>query len=208
MELKEHWLESIPAPGILGKSIQSPNCSPDLDPRWIVMHYTVLEETETVLEWFADPQRQVSAHFVISPHGVIHQCVPCNERAWHAGQSTWDGISGLNAYSIGIELVNGGRLEWRERWETWFGTPVPEAQILRAHHPNTELQDPTSTPDAWQIYPEAQLQSAKTLIKTLCAQYPIEQILGHDEIAPGRKWDPGPALPWDLFRNVDRKPLS
>ncbi|NJM31643.1 MAG: 1,6-anhydro-N-acetylmuramyl-L-alanine amidase AmpD [Limnobacter sp.] len=48
---------------------------------------------------------KVSSHFVIDRQGQVHQCVPCNKRAWHAGQSAAMGRSNFNDFSIGIELV-------------------------------------------------------------------------------------------------------
>lgn len=47
---------------------------------------------------------KVSAHAVIRRDGRVVQCVPFNERAWHAGRSCWQGLEGLNDYAIGIEL--------------------------------------------------------------------------------------------------------
>ncbi len=47
---------------------------------------------------------RVSAHFLIRRDGEIVQFVPCGLRAWHAGQSSWQGRERCNDYSIGIEL--------------------------------------------------------------------------------------------------------
>ncbi|MFZ0499088.1 MAG: 1,6-anhydro-N-acetylmuramyl-L-alanine amidase AmpD [Steroidobacteraceae bacterium] len=47
---------------------------------------------------------RVSAHAVIRRDGSITQYVPFNMRAWHAGQSEYQGRSGCNDFSIGIEL--------------------------------------------------------------------------------------------------------
>ena len=49
-------------------------------------------------------QLQVSAHLVINRQGHINQYVPFNQRAWHAGISCYQGKTGCNDYSIGIEL--------------------------------------------------------------------------------------------------------
>jgi AmpD protein len=49
-------------------------------------------------------QVQVSAHFFITRTGEIVQCVSVDHRAWHAGQSEWQGRTGCNDFSIGIEL--------------------------------------------------------------------------------------------------------
>lgn len=47
---------------------------------------------------------QVSAHFLIERDGAITQFVSCNERAWHAGQSSFGGRENCNDFSLGIEL--------------------------------------------------------------------------------------------------------
>ncbi len=62
------------------------------------------------LNWDAHPYFQkirgiqVSAHFYICRNGQLWQFVSCNERAWHAGQSSFAGRDNCNDYSIGIEL--------------------------------------------------------------------------------------------------------
>lgn len=47
---------------------------------------------------------KVSSHFVIRRDGALIQCVPCNQRAWHAGVSSWQGRERCNDFSIGVEL--------------------------------------------------------------------------------------------------------
>jgi len=46
----------------------------------------------------------VSAHFLVRRDGACVQFVSCDQRAWHAGRSTWQGREACNDYSIGIEL--------------------------------------------------------------------------------------------------------
>jgi N-acetylmuramoyl-L-alanine amidase/AmpD protein len=55
---------------------------------------------------FLDPAKKVSAHFVVGKDGRVVQMVPIEKRAWHAGTSVLDGVSRVNDYSIGIEMVN------------------------------------------------------------------------------------------------------
>jgi N-acetyl-anhydromuramoyl-L-alanine amidase len=62
------------------------------------------------LDWDAHPYfqkirgLQVSSHFVVRRDGELLQFVSCDERAWHAGQSSWQGRDNCNDYAIGIEL--------------------------------------------------------------------------------------------------------
>jgi AmpD protein len=71
------------------------------------------------LDWSAHPYfqkiqgLQVSAHFFISRDGDLWQFVSCDDRAWHAGESSYRGKSNCNDDSLGIELegLEGGRFE-------------------------------------------------------------------------------------------------
>lgn len=47
---------------------------------------------------------RVSAHFYVRRNGKIIQFVSCLKRAWHAGESCWQGASRCNDFSVGIEL--------------------------------------------------------------------------------------------------------
>jgi AmpD protein len=47
---------------------------------------------------------RVSAHLLVRRDGALIQFVPCSERAWHAGLSTWEGRARCNDFSVGIEL--------------------------------------------------------------------------------------------------------
>lgn len=106
---------------------------------------------------------EVSSHFFISRTGEVTQFVPTDKRAWHAGVSSYEGRSGCNDFSIGIELEG--------------------------------------TDD--QPYDELQYEALVPLIVDIMLQYPkitLERIVGHCDIAPGRKTDPGPAFDWPQFR--------
>lgn len=71
------------------------------------------------LNWDAHPYyqtirgMQVSSHFLITREGVLWQFVSCDQRAWHAGASSFQGRPNCNDFSIGIELegVEGSSFE-------------------------------------------------------------------------------------------------
>ncbi|WP_027231914.1 N-acetylmuramoyl-L-alanine amidase [Phyllobacterium sp. UNC302MFCol5.2] len=91
----------------------SPNFGPRKDgkrPSYLILHYTGMETGEAAQNWLANPQSEVSAHYVVHEDGRIVQMVPESERAWHAGQSFWKGETDINSCSVGIEIVNGGPL--------------------------------------------------------------------------------------------------
>ena len=72
----------------------------------LVLHSTAQEEIGQTISLFSNPASKVSAHFVVSKDGQVIQMVPIERRAWHAGVSQLAGVSNVNDYSIGIEMVN------------------------------------------------------------------------------------------------------
>lgn len=72
----------------------------------ITIHSTANSKLQGVIDWFNNPNAQVSAHYTIGKDGAIVQHVLDSDRAWHAGQSVWRGRQSCNDFCIGIELVN------------------------------------------------------------------------------------------------------
>lgn len=123
---------------------------------------------------------RVSAHYLIARDGTVVRLVDEDDRAWHAGQSRMpvDGRTGVNDFSIGIELVSS--------------------------HPD---DDPTvRTPE--EAYTDAQYAALAWLLSEVCTRQPIEWVVGHDEIAPGRRSDPGPLFRWDGVRTDTMAPTA
>ena len=157
----------------------------------IVMHFTAGSNLNGAVAWFSNPKSKVSAHYIIGRDGRVVQMVKDDKKAWHAGRSSWKNVSNVNDYSIGVELVNLGMLKkekdvfycsiknWTKEYDAEkFGEPVFKNK------------------NYWAPYTEAQINSAIKLCKKLREKYPtIETIVGHEDIAPGRKYDPGPAFP-------------
>jgi N-acetylmuramoyl-L-alanine amidase len=151
------------------------------------MHYTASGSTAGAISWLHTPASKASAHVVIAPDGAVTQLVPFDTVAWHAGKSELRDLRGLNAYSWGIELVNPGPCQMVNM--RWFagGHLVPMPYLGKHKHGGPWT--------AWVPYPEAQVSAAVALVRWLGAS----EIVGHDDIAPGRKYDPGPAFPMDSF---------
>jgi N-acetylmuramoyl-L-alanine amidase len=85
--------------------------SPNFDqrrPNFVILHQTSNDNVEKALATLTDPQRKVSAHYLIGRDGAVMQLVDESARAWHAGDSWWGGNTDLNSASIGIELDNTG----------------------------------------------------------------------------------------------------
>lgn len=129
----------------------------------IIIHYTDMVSTDEALKWLCNPASRVSAHYLIDEGGQIHQLVDEDKRAWHAGESFWQGRSDLNGCSIGIELANPGHS---------FG---------------------------YRTFPEAQIDALVSLCEGIRSRWGIvaSRILGHSDVAPRRKQDPGHLFPWE-----------
>jgi len=175
--------------------IETPNKGGDLSPRYLVFHYTAGKSATSSINWLTNPESKASAHLVLARDGMITQLAPFNTKTWHAGVSHWDGLSGLNSSSIGIEMDNAGPLKKvGDKYQAWFGTLYTEDQVVFAKH---KLDD---EPRWWLAYSEVQIQKALELALLLVRQYNLKDVVGHEDIAPDRKRDPGPAFPLEHVR--------
>ncbi len=165
-------------------------------PDTIVIHFTAGSSLASSVSVLTNADSGVSAHFVVGRNGDIVQMLPTNKIAWHAGESHYEGRSGLNQYSIGIELDNAGQLKARGdgTYESWFGEVYGENEVLAAQHANQQ------SIGYWHKYTEVQIARTLSICKALCSYYDISTVVGHEEIAPARKVDPGPAFPLQKFK--------
>ena len=189
MKIVNHRLEGAKLAG-------SPNKGGQLNPDTIVIHYTAGSSAESATRTLSNPNSKASAHVVIDFDGSITQLVPFNVVAWHAGKSRHKDRVGLNNYSVGIEIVNAGRLRKSgTQYVSWFGKKYPAEEVFYGVHRNE------NTPSYWHEYTEEQIAAVGELCEVLVSEYNMFHILGHEEISPGRKIDPGPAFPLDKLRN-------
>lgn len=179
--------------------VETPNLGEAMTPEYLVIHYTAGCSAEGAVAWLCDPAARASAHLVIGRDGSLTQLAPFNRIAWHAGRSLWAGRSNVNSCSIGIELDNAGRLERvGECWRSSIGQrEYPDNQVLIANHQHDR---PGTPPCGWHRYSQAQLAAAGEVGMLLVREYALKDVVGHDDIAPGRKSDPGPAFPLASFR--------
>lgn len=144
-----------------------PSVGQNFRQKYIILHYTALDDDKSVMVL---TQQSVSAHYLVNDLGdnEIYQLVDENKRAYHAGISSWRKDKMLNDTSIGIEIVNAG-----------YKTDASGTKIF---------------PE----YSDAQVRKVAALVKDLANRYmvPATNILGHSDIAPTRKQDPGPKFPW------------
>lgn len=108
---------------------------------------------------------RVSSHLVVQRDGALTQYVSFADRAWHAGQSNYQGRAACNDFSVGVELEGTDTLP----------------------------------------YEATQYEALAAVVAALCAAYPrlsADRLVGHSDIAPGRKTDPGPAFDWPRARRL------
>ncbi len=194
MDIENHLLQ-----GDNVKYVASPNKSGKFNrglPDTVIIHFTAGPTAESAINTLTDPSVKASAHVVVDYDGSITQLVPFDEIAWHAGVSAWGERTGFNKYSLGIEIVNPGNLTpVGDMYQAWYGTLYPSDKVLKAVHRNE------TKPRYWHIYTQEQITAVLQLCMLLKTQYGIQFILGHEEIAPGRKLDPGPAFPLNRLRD-------
>lgn len=147
--------------------------SPNFDERsapisLLVLHYTGMPDAASAINWLANPESKVSAHYVVTEDGKIIRMVPEDKRAWHAGKSHWRGVSDINSASVGIEIVNPGH-EW-----------------------------------GYRPFPDTQMQALVPLVNDIVQRYRITRgnVVGHSDIAPARKQDPGELFPWHTLARL------
>ncbi|MEM1114685.1 MAG: N-acetylmuramoyl-L-alanine amidase [Pseudomonadota bacterium] len=197
MRIRNHRL--VGADGELVPYRASPNRGGALTPRFLVMHFTAGASAQSSIEHLCNRRSSAAAHLVIGRDGSITQLVPFNRVAWHAGRSRWQGISGLNQHSIGIELDNAGELRPTSGgWESWFGREIPDTEVFLGSHKN----GPYGSESGWHRYPEEQIEAAMAASSAIVERYSLQDVLGHDDIAPLRKRDPGPAFPLQEFASA------
>lgn len=130
---------------------------------WIARLFTGNLPGDAHPEFLERASLRVSAHLLIRRDGEVVQFVPLNERAWHAGKSSWQGRDACNDFSIGIECEGTDDL------------PYEEAQYL----------------------------ALRQLLPLLRVAYPgisADRVVGHSDVAPGRKTDPGASFDWSKVR--------
>ncbi len=177
----------------------SPHAGEPIKPRYLIVHYTGGSSAAGTINWFRDPVSKVSAHLVIARDGAVTQLVPFDREAWHAGASRWGSLSGLNRHSIGIELDNAGYLvKSGGKWVSPLTRRAyPDSEVTVAVHKN---DPPGSAPSGWHAYSAAQIEATLACGLALFTHYSLSDVLGHDDIAPGRKRDPGPDFPMESVR--------
>ncbi|MEO1084622.1 MAG: N-acetylmuramoyl-L-alanine amidase [Acidobacteriota bacterium] len=155
----------------------------------LVFHYTTVPFDESLRLLTERTDRPVSVHYLVPEPGdptypsrnlKVYRLVPESQRAWHAGRSAWGRKQALNDSSLGIELVN--------------------TSTCRSRDPGAAAQTPEMQECTLVDFSEAQIELLIHLSKDILDRHPeIDPIdvVGHSDIAPMRRSDPGPHFPWE-----------
>ncbi|WP_293942750.1 N-acetylmuramoyl-L-alanine amidase [Sphingomonas sp.] len=144
--------------------------SPNFDERslpvsMIVLHYTGMPDAASAIQRLTSPEAKVSCHYLIAEDGQVIRMVAEEKRAWHAGASSWRGVTDVNSASVGIEIVNPGHE---------FG---------------------------YRPFPDEQVAALIPLLSAIKDRHGVGRgnVVGHSDIAPARKTDPGELFPWEAL---------
>ena len=154
---------------LVNREVPSPNWNErQLPVSMVVLHYTGMRTAAEALDRMCDPAAEVSAHYMIDEDGTVIRLVSEDKRAWHAGRSSWRGITDINSASVGIELVNPGH-EW-----------------------------------GYRPFADAQMDALLPLLADIIDRHDIPRanVVGHSDIAPARKEDPGELFDWDRLAQL------
>lgn len=168
-------------------------------PKYLIIHYTAGGTADGAVSTFTKttPPR-TSAHFVVDHDGSITQLIPCNKVGWHAGKSRWKTHDGINDHSVGIEIVNWGKLlRTGAGWKSWTNRSVADDRVIVEEHKHSP-----GTDYGWELFDPAQIEATIGIARAIVEHYDLEpwDVVGHDDISPKRKIDPGPAFDMDRFR--------
>jgi N-acetylmuramoyl-L-alanine amidase len=161
----------------------------------LVLHYTASLFNRSLMLL----TKNVSSHYLVDEKPKkIYRLVNEDKRAWHAGVSYWREEGDVNSASLGIEIVGVGytygnltKIEYdREKEEDKW---VEEMRKMRHIGEKGLLGKRT-----WHDFPDYQITSVIELSKAIVKKYKIEpeNVVGHSDVAPNRKVDPGPKFPW------------
>lgn len=148
---------------------------------FLVLHYTAID-LPTSLRVLT--QQEVSAHYLLTDESPprIYRLVDESRRAWHSGASAWKENKRLNSSSIGIEIVH------------------PGFKPGAAAGPDGER--------AYEPFSPTQVAALVPLVRDIVKRHEIkpERILGHGEVSPSYKVDPGPTFPWKQLADLGITP--
>lgn len=177
-------------------------------PEGAVIHYTAGVQGNSGVE-IEHGAKDGYAFMLIGANGDVFQAHPLDRWGYHAGTASWPAFTdSVSKHTVGIEIACAGALQFRpkrfwpitnpaeDEYQTWFGTKVPSNQVrIVTDKDNVHA-------GAYQIYTAAQEAALVKLLNWLYTNgagiFSYDNVVGHDEVAPKRKSDPGGSLSWTM----------
>jgi N-acetylmuramoyl-L-alanine amidase len=178
----------------------TPNLGRTMRPEIIVLHETAGRlDPDSAIAWLCNPAAKASAHLVVDRAGRVTQLAAFNRVAWHAGVSQYKARKGVNAFSIGIELVGPGKLTHlgAGRASAWFGE-----QYSQGEHRIQPAKTAEHGAGWWMPFTDAQIAATIAICHALVEAYSLKDITTHWAISPKRKVDPNPLFPLQRCREA------
>jgi N-acetylmuramoyl-L-alanine amidase len=138
----------------------------------LLLHYTGMQSGQAAIDRLRDPAARVSSHYVVEEDGTIWRLVPEHRRAWHAGISHWRAPRTKTSDPRGMDTLNGRSVG------------------IEIVNPGHEW--------GYRPFPAAQMAAVTWLCQGVLARHPIPptNVVGHSDVAPDRKDDPGELFDW------------
>lgn len=176
----------------------------EISPEIVILHDTAgrLEKGNSAAYLASNNTGKVSVHFVLERDGTITQLVPTNRRANHAGKSSFHGKDRCNDFSIGIEIVNPGKMTGMSsaplQADAWWGQTFIDGEEGNLAYRETHIHGS----GFWMYYTEAQITALIELLEVLFRDIPtLKDITTHWYVSPGRKIDTNPLFPLARVRD-------
>lgn len=181
---------------------QARSMGPEITPEIVIIHDTAgrLDKGNSA-RYLADNDAGVSVHFVVERDGKVTQQVPVNRKANHAGRSSYHGRDWCNDFSIGVEIVNAGKLihvgDQPLRARAWWKQTFVDGEGCEL----VAMATPEHGAGVWMDYTAEQIASVTLLLEILFRDIKtLRDITTHWYVSPGRKVDTNPLFPLEQVR--------
>lgn len=165
-------------------------------PEGAVIHYNAgMFEAASFITYM---RKQGYMTFAIDRNGTVYQDFNLDEWGYHAGRSEWGDIKGtVNNRFVGIEVFSAGLLNKEPHgFSSYWGLPIRVDQV------RCSAGEENIAKGCYHAFTDTQINSLNNLLLWLESNgqgvFSLDLVVGHDEVSPGRKQDPGAALPFTM----------